>query len=80
MLSPWEGGGGGGQTQGNLTFSRDQSEIAHPWAPRKCRIPTPGYRFLPKTGLSYVKFPTPGQNPMSKSPPREKLAESISRG
>ena len=38
----------------------DMSQILHPWAPRKCQIPTPGCRFLPKTGLSNVKFLTPG--------------------
>ena len=68
MLSPRVGGG---QTLGNLTFNHfheSQSQIPHPWAPRKCQIPTPRYHFLPKTGLSYVKFPTPGQGPNVKIP------------
>ena len=83
------GGGSGGQTHGNLTFSRvpksnspplgtyktsysrpwvprcaqngsQLCQIPHPWAPTKRRILAPGYRVVPKTGLSYVKFPTPG--------------------
>jgi len=63
-----------GRPRGIWHFHESQSQISHPWAPRKCQIPhlwaprkcqipTPGYRFLPKTDLSYVKFPTPGQNP-----------------
>ena len=66
-------GGGGAQTQGNLTFSREpESNNPNPWAPRKFQIPTPRYRFFPKTGRSYVKFPTPGQNPNVKIPTQEK--------
>ena len=34
-------GGGGGQTQGILTFSGSQSQIPHPWAPGECQIPAP---------------------------------------
>ena len=71
MLSPKLGGGGGGEgrRRGIWLFYESQSQIPHPWAPRKCQIPTPWYRFLPKTGQSYVKFPTPGQNPNVKIPP-----------
>ena len=43
-----------------------------PRAPRKCQIPIPWYHFLPKTGCSYVKFPTPGQNPNVKIPTQGK--------
>ena len=50
----------------------DMSQILHPWAPRKCQIPTLGYRFMPKTGLSYVKFPTQVLNPNVKIPTKGK--------
>ena len=74
MLIPRVGGGGGGPTQGNLTFSREpESNNPNPWAPRKFQIPTPRYRFFPKTVRSYVKFPTPGQNPNVKIPTQEKV-------
>ena len=78
MLSPRVGPGGAGRPKGIWHFHKSQSQI--PWAPRKCQIPTPRYRFSPKTGCSYVKFPTLGQNPNVKIPTQEKLAESISRG
>ena len=62
MLSPrWGGGERGGQPRGIWHLDESQIQIPHPWAPRKFQIPTPRYHFLPKTGRSYVKFPTPWQ-------------------
>ena len=57
------GGGGASRPRGILHFHKRRSQISHPWAPRTCQIPTLGYRFLPKTGLSHVKFPTSRQSP-----------------
>jgi len=68
MLSPRVGGGVAGRPRGIWHFHESQSQIPHPWAPTKCQIPIPRYCFLPKTGCSYVKFQTPGQNPNVKIP------------
>ena len=73
-----EGEGRGGRPRGFDIFTRARVKLPA-WAPRKCEIPT-RYRFLPETGRSYVKFPTPGQNPNDKIPTHGNLAESISRG
>ena len=70
MLSPRVGGAG--RTRGIWHFHESQSQIPHPWAPRKCRLPTPGYRFSLKAGLSYVKFPIPGQKPNVRIPTQGK--------
>lgn len=71
-----QGVGGAGRPRGIWNFHKSQSQIPHPWAPRKCRIPTPGYHFLPKTGLSYVKFPNPWAEPKCQYPHPGKSSQS----
>ena len=52
MLSPRVKGGADPGEFNIFTRARPQSQT-----------PTPRYHFFPKTGCSYVKLPTPGQNP-----------------
>ena len=72
MLSPRVGGGGQAEPGEFDIFTRARVKFPSPGPPRKCQIPTPRYRFLPKTGHSYVKFPTPEQNPNVKIPTQGK--------
>ena len=73
MLRPWVGGGQGDPGE---FFYESQSQILHPGVLRKCQIPTPGFCFLPKTGLSYVKFPNPRAQPKCQNPHPGKSSQS----
>ena len=67
MLSP-RVGGGGGQTQGNLTFQWSQSQIPHPRAPTKCQFPPSRVTFSFFLATLKRQNPYPGEGTLGQFP------------
>ena len=73
-----QGGGGGNPGEFDI-FTRAKVKSPTPGHLEKVKFPALGTTFCPKQVLAMSNSRPEGRTQVSKSPPREKLAESISR-
>ena len=79
MLSPRVGGGGGADPGEFDIFTRAWVKFPTPGHLENVKFPALGTAFYPKQVVAMSNSRPQGRTRMSKSPPREMLAESISR-